>query len=75
MASPGWRIGWTAGAGVVATAAALLIELNLRARRIAAQADDIATSLESAGAHTAPLFEIASTNLALDRATRALQQR
>ena len=69
----GWRSGWAAGAGVVLVAAGLLIELNLRARRIAQLADEIAADLQDAAAQSAPLFELAATNLALDRTARALR--
>jgi hypothetical protein len=75
MSSERWRIGWVAGAGVAAVASALLIELNIRARRIGSQADEIAQSLERAARQTTPLFDLASTNLRLDRAARAARPR
>ena len=70
--SDGWVIGWTAGGAAVAVAAALLIDINLRARRIAAQAREVAEGLERARANTARLFDVRSTNAALERTARAL---
>jgi hypothetical protein len=43
-----WVTGWIAGAGVVAIAGGLLLEITARGNRIAAQARDITEGLDRA---------------------------
>jgi hypothetical protein len=73
MRSRGWAIGWVLGPAVVVVAAGLLLELILRARRIASQARDIEQSLDRAREHTDGLFDLAKTNAQLERIARALR--
>ena len=68
-----WVTGWLAGAGVVAIAAGLLLEITARGNRIAAQAREITGGLDSARENAAPLFELSETSASLDRITRALR--
>lgn len=73
-----WAIGWASGAGTVALAAGLLIELTARARQIAAQAAEIERRLDRARANTNALFDLASTNGTIEQATsqlRAMRER
>ncbi len=70
--STGWYVGWAIGVVVVAIAALLLIAIIGLGRRIVAQADDITEALDGARDHTAPLFDVTRTNLALDQITRGL---
>ena len=68
-----WLIGWVAGAGVVAIAAGLLLEITARGNRIAAQAREITAGLDRARENAAPLFELSETSASLDRVTRSLR--
>lgn len=68
----GWIVGWSVGALVVVIAALLLIAIISLGRRIARQADDITRALEGTREHTAPMFDLARTNLAIDRVVRGL---
>ena len=68
-----WVIGWTAGAGVVAIAAGLLLEITARAERISAQAREITAGLEQARDNTAPLFALQETAATLGRVTDGLR--
>jgi hypothetical protein len=68
-----WTPWWAAGAAVVAIAAGLLVTIIALGRRIVRQADEITESLDQIAHNTAPLFDIAGLNLALDRAVRALR--
>lgn len=68
-----WIIGWGAGAGVVAIAAGLLLEITARGNRIAAQAREITAGLDRARENAAPLFELSETSASLDRVTRSLR--
>ena len=69
----GWVIGWVIGLVVVLLAAGLLLAIIGVGRRVARQADDITTALDGARGHTEPLFDVARTNLAIDRITRGLR--
>jgi hypothetical protein len=69
----GWWIGWGVGLVVVLLAAALLLLVIGLARRVVPQADEITTALDGARESTAPLFEVAGTNHAIDRITRGLR--
>lgn len=69
----GWVIGWIIGAVVVVIAAALLLIIIGVGRRIVRQADEITVALDGARANTDPLFDVARTNLAIDRITRGLR--
>ncbi len=69
----GWVIGWAVGAVVVLLAAGLLLAVILLGRRISAQAGEITKALDGARTNTAPMFDVAHTNLALDRITRGLR--
>ncbi len=68
-----WVIGVAIGAAVVVVAAALLLTIIALARRIVRQAGEIVTALEQARENTNALFDVASTNHALDRITRGLR--
>jgi hypothetical protein len=68
-----WYVGWGLGALVVVIAAALLLIIIALARRIAGQADDITEALDGARKNTTALFDVASTNHAIDRITRGLR--
>jgi hypothetical protein len=67
-----WYVGWVIGGVVVLIAAVLLVTIILLGRRIARQAGDITLALDGAREHTAPLYEVKQTNLAIDRVTRGL---
>ena len=67
-----WFVGWIVGAVVVVLAAVLLLAAILLGRRIAAQADSITAAIDGARENTTPLFDVAATNLAVDRITRGL---
>lgn len=69
----GWPIGWGVGAVVVLLAAALLVIAILQARQIARTADDITDALDGARRNTAPMFDVARTNLAVDQIARGLR--
>ena len=68
-----WIVGWIVGVAVVLVAAVLLLLIIALGRRIARQADDITAALEGARDNTAPMFDIARTNLAVDSLTRGLR--
>jgi hypothetical protein len=67
-----WLVGWGIGLVVVLIAAGLLLAIIGLGRRISRQADEITGSLDATREHTAPLFDVARTNLALDQITRGL---
>lgn len=68
----GWIVGWIVGAVVVVIAALLLLAIIVLGRRIVRQADDITRALDGTREHTAPLFDVARVNLAIDRSARGL---
>ncbi len=68
-----WTVGWIAGGAVVLVAAVLLLVIIGLGRRIAGQAEEITGALEHSRDNTAALFELAATNLALDRLRRQLE--
>jgi hypothetical protein len=72
--SASWRLGWVAGVAVVAIAAGLLLTIIALARRIVRQAGEIEQAIDGAREHTAPLFELARTNLALDQVVADLRR-
>ena len=69
-----WIVGWVGGVGVVALVAVLVLTITALAGRITSQAREITTALDGARAHTAPLFEVKGTNIAVDRITRGLRR-
>ena len=68
-----WTPWWALGALVVAVAAGLLLTIIGLGRRIVRQADEITEALDATSRNTAPMFDVARVNLALDRAIRALR--
>lgn len=66
-----WLVGWAIGFGGAVAAAVLLVAIIRLAGRIAGQARDAAAAIDGARDNAAPLFDLARTNLALDRTTRA----
>jgi Na+-transporting methylmalonyl-CoA/oxaloacetate decarboxylase gamma subunit len=68
----GWIVGWVLGVVVVLIAALLLLAVIGFGRRIVGQAEDITRALDEAREHTAPMFDLARANLAIDRLTRGL---
>ena len=71
--SGSWRLGWALGGVVVVIAAGLLLTIVGLARRIVRQAGEIEEAIDGARVNTAPLFEVANVNLALDRIVRELR--
>ncbi len=76
--TPGSARWWTAGLVgsllVVAVVAVLLEQITGLARRVTRQAEDIVVALDGAREHTAPLFDVADTNVAVERITRDLRR-
>ena len=68
----GWYIGWAVGVAVVLVAAVLLLTVIGIGRRIARQASDIKGALDVTRVNTDPLWEVRTTNHALDRIVRGL---
>lgn len=68
-----WIVGWAVGFGGAVVAALLLVSIIALGRRIVSQAEDIRDAIESAHGNTSAMFEVARTNLALDRIARALR--
>jgi len=68
----GWYIGWAVGLVVVLIAATLLIVVIALGRRIIRQAGDITTALHGAHRNTQALWDVRTTNHAIDRITRGL---
>lgn len=68
----GWYVGWAIGLVVVLLAAGLLLAIIGVGRSIVGQAVAITRALEGARVHTNPLWEVRTTNHAIDRATRGL---
>lgn len=67
-----WYVGWAIGGVVVLIAATLLLIVIGLGRRIVRQAGEITDALDGAREHTAPLYEVKRTNLAIDRIVRGL---
>ncbi len=67
-----WAVGWVLAVVVVLLAASLLLIIILLGRKIVGQAEDITRALDGARTHTEPLYEVARTNLAVDRIARGL---
>ena len=70
--SAGWYVGWAIGLVVVLLAAGLLLAIISLGRRITHQAHDITRALEGAHQNTNALWEVRTTNHAIDRITRHL---
>jgi hypothetical protein len=70
----GWIIGWAIGLVVVLLAAGLLIAIIGLGRLIEREADNITRALDGSRSNTEPLFDVARTNLALDRISRGLRR-
>jgi len=68
----GWYVGWAVGLVVVLIAAGLLLAIIGLGRRISRQAVDITQALDGARANTDALWEVRTTNHAVDRITRHL---
>jgi hypothetical protein len=69
-----WVIGWVLGVVVVALVAVLVLYITAAAQRITRQARDITRALDGARENTIPLWEVRTTNHALDRITRGLRR-
>jgi hypothetical protein len=69
-----WYVGWAIALVVVLIAAGLLLAIIGLGRRIVRQADDVTAALDGTREHTAPLFDVTRTNLAIDRITRGLRR-
>jgi hypothetical protein len=69
-----WYVGWVVGVVVILIAALLLLAIIGLGRRIVRQADEITEALDGAREHTAPMFDVTRTNLALDQITRGLRK-
>lgn len=69
----GWVVGWILGALAVIIAATLLLAIIALGRRITTQADEVTEALDGVRANTEPLFDVARTNLAIDRITQGLR--
>jgi hypothetical protein len=67
-----WVIGAIVAAGVVLVAALLLLAIIALARRIVRQAGAIVSALDGARANTDALYDVTTTNHAIDRITRNL---
>jgi hypothetical protein len=75
LTTTGWWIaGSVAGAVAVVVAAALVLTVIALARRIVVQARDIEAALVAARDNTAPLFDIAMMNHALESITRGVRR-
>ncbi len=70
----GWIVGWVLGVIVVALVAVLVLTITALAGRITRQAGAITEALDGARENTTPLWEVRSTNHALDRITRGLRR-
>lgn len=68
-----WVVGWAVGFGGAVVAAVLLVAIIATGRRIVSQAEDIRSAIEGAERNTAPLFDLTTLNLALDRIGRELR--
>lgn len=68
-----WVVGWLLGGGVVAIAASVLLTIIGLARRIVRQAGEIEAAIDDARDNTTVLFDVTTTNLALDRTARGLR--
>jgi hypothetical protein len=69
-----WVIGWVGGVVIVAAVAVLVLTITALARRIARQADSITQALDGARENTIPLWDVRTTNSAIDRITRGLRR-
>ena len=70
----GWIVGWVLGVIVVALVAVLVLAITALAQRVTAQAEAITEALDGTRENTTPLWEVRSTNNALDRITRGLRR-
>ena len=70
----GWRIGWSAGGAVVVIAAALILTLVALGRRITGQAREVEFQLQKVRDNTAVLFDLPTTNRAIEAITEGLGQ-
>ena len=75
LSTTGWWVaGSVAGAAAVIVAAALVLTVIALARRIVLQARDIEAALVGARDNTAPLYDIAMMNHALESLTRGIMR-
>jgi len=70
----GWILGWALGVVVVALVALLVLSITALAQRISRQAEGITQALDGTRENTTPLWEVRSTNMALDRIGRGLRR-
>jgi len=70
----GWYVGWILGVVVVALVAVLVITITALAQKITTQAVAITNALDGARENTDPLWEVRTTNHAIDRITRGLRR-
>jgi hypothetical protein len=68
-----WVLGWLTGALVVVIAASLLVTIIALCRRIVSRAREIEQAIDGARERTSALFEVTSTNAALERITGDLR--
>ena len=70
----GWYIGWIGGVVVVALVAVLVLHITALAQRITRQAVSIIEALDGARENTIPLWDVRTTNSAIDRISRGLRR-
>ena len=69
-----WIVGWVLGVVVVAVVAALVLTITALAQRIVRQAAATTEALDGARENTLPLWEVRTTNSAIDRIARGLRR-
>jgi hypothetical protein len=67
-----WYVGWGIGLVVVLIAAGLLLTIIVLAKRVTRQAESVTAALDGARANTDGLWDVRTTNSAIDRITRGL---
>lgn len=65
--SVAWYVGWGVGLVAVLLAVALLLTIIATAKRITHQGQAITEALDGTRRNTDPLYDVARTNLAIDR--------
>lgn len=69
-----WIVGWVLGVIVIALVAVLVLAITALAQRVSRQAEAITEALDGARENTIPLWDVRTTNHALDRITRGLRR-
>lgn len=69
-----WIVGWVLGVIVIALVAVLVRAITALAQRVSRQAEAITEALDGARENTIPLWDVRTTNHALDRITRGLRR-